>query len=113
MGETQFAEVLFYFLIENIQQQMVPYALTSVFGPPDADLLEDSYRTLWACPHLGDENIHIFPVSSIKSVVSMQPLPRKADEPDGNDLWFVVEKSGLDDTELTGYVDPGGLIDAP
>jgi hypothetical protein len=35
----------------------------------------------------------------------MQPLPRKPSDPI-EDMWFVVEKSGLDDTELTGYVDP-------
>jgi hypothetical protein len=34
----------------------------------------------------------------------MQPLPCKPNDPEN--LWFVVEKSGLDDTELTGYVDP-------
>jgi hypothetical protein len=42
-------------------------------------------------------------VSTILSVVSMQPLPRRVGDPEN--LWFVVEKSGLDDTELTGYVD--------
>lgn len=37
----------------------------------------------------------------------MQPLPKAfADEFDGKKMWFVIEKSGLEDTELTGYVDP-------
>jgi len=35
-----------------------------------------------------------------------QPLPKLSGEEGLGDLWFVVEKSGLDDTELTGYVDP-------
>ena len=43
------------------------------------------------------------PVTSILSVVSMQPLPKVDWDPDG--LFFVVEKSGLDDVELTGYAD--------
>jgi len=33
----------------------------------------------------------------------MQPLPKVDGDPDG--LIFVVEKSGLDDVELTGYMD--------
>lgn len=41
--------------------------------------------------------------SDIISVISMQPLPFKNGEADN--LWFVVEKSGLDDIVLTGYVD--------
>jgi len=37
----------------------------------------------------------------------MQLLPKfSEDKFGGEDLWFVVEKSGLDDTELTGYIDP-------
>lgn len=39
-------------------------------------------------------------VSSITSVVSMQPLPRV--DGDEDNLWFVVEKSGLDDMDLSG-----------
>jgi len=35
----------------------------------------------------------------------MQPLPTKADDVGLENLWFVVEKSGIDDTDLTGYVD--------
>ena len=42
-------------------------------------------------------------ISSIKSVVSMQPLPKADGDPNG--LFFVVEKSGLDDVESTGYAD--------
>lgn len=34
----------------------------------------------------------------------MQPLPKCVDEV--KDLWFVVEKSGLEDSFLTGYVEP-------
>lgn len=35
--------------------------------------------------------------------VRTQPLPQRVGDPEN--LWFVVEKSGLDDTEMTGYVD--------
>jgi hypothetical protein len=50
-----------------------------------------------------NESLAVIKAVSIISVVSMQPLPLLAGEEPGR--WFVVEKSGLDDTELTGYVD--------
>ena len=43
------------------------------------------------------------PVTPILSVISMQPLPKVDGDPDR--LFFVVEKSGLDDVELMGYAD--------
>lgn len=48
-NKTEFAEVPFYFLFENLDAEMVMYALVSTYGPPDADMLEDSYGTLHAC----------------------------------------------------------------
>ena len=93
----------FYFLIENAEHELDAYALISLYGPPDADMLEDSYRTLWACAYNGDNILEVILVSAIISVISMQPLPPKAGDPEN--LWFVVEKSGLDDIEVTGYVD--------
>jgi hypothetical protein len=102
-GNTEFAEVQFYFMQENINGELVCYALVSLYGPPDADLLEDSYHTLWACAYLGNESLIVIKAESIISVVSMQPLPSLEGEEENR--WFVVEKSGLDDTDLTGYVD--------
>jgi len=92
--------------VENGDKELVPYALVSVYGPPNEDFLEDSFHSLWACTYNGDSNLRIIEISSIISVVSMQPLPKLSGEEGLGDLWFVVEKSGLDDTELTGYVDP-------
>jgi len=78
----------------------------SVYGHPDAELLEQSYHTLRACPYLGENGLHAVRVSDILTVVSMQRLPTRPGEVGRDNLWFVVEKSGIDDTELTGYVDP-------
>ncbi|KAF8156023.1 hypothetical protein B0H34DRAFT_659651 [Crassisporium funariophilum] len=105
-GKVEFGEAQFYFQLvdPNDDDKFIPYALVSIYGPPDEDMLEDSCRTLWACAHTGSEGFRIIPVSSIISVVSMQPLPQCPGDPDK--LWFVVEKPGLDDTELSGYVDP-------
>ena len=75
----------------------------SLYGPPDPDLLSDSFNCLWACTYSGMDNLSVVPVTAILSVVSMQPLPKVDGDPDR--LFFVVEKSGLDDVELMGYVD--------
>lgn len=75
--------------------------LISLYGPPDPDLLSDSSNTLQACTYSGAENLSVIAVKSILSVVSVQNLPTVDGDPDG--LFFIVEKSGLDDVELTGY----------
>lgn len=64
-------------------------------------MYEDSFGCLWACTYSGNTNLAVIKISAIKSVVSMQPLPKANGDPDG--LFFVVEKSGLDDIELMGY----------
>jgi len=68
-------------------------------------MLEMSSHTLIACAHVGNAGLRVIKVTDILCVVSMQPLPKLPDDPEN--LWFVLEKSGLDDTEPTGYVEPG------
>jgi len=104
VDEIQFGEVQFYFLDEEDDGHKSSYAVVSVYGPPNMDMLAKSSHVLWAAAYTSDTNLHVIKTRAIISVVSMQPLPRKPDDPEN--LWFVVEKSGLDDTELTGYVDP-------
>lgn len=82
---------------------MLSYAVVSVYGRPNAEILTKSSHVLWAAAYMGDANLHVIEVKDIISVVSMQPLPRLPI--DSDDLWFVIEKSGLDDIELTGYID--------
>lgn len=83
----------FYFLVESdAEEELDAYALVSLYGPPDAHMLEDSYHTLWACAYSGDNNLEVIPVSAILSLVSMQPLPSKAG--DSENQWFVVENRG-------------------
>ena len=106
-GGLAYAKVYFYFLIEDANEKLVPYALVSMYGPPNSDMLEDSYHTLFACPYEGDSALQVISVSSILSVVSMQPLPQLPG--DAENLWFVVEKSGLDDTEPTATFTQGDL----
>ena len=101
-GKVEFGEAQFYFQIAdpNDDDKFIPYALVSLYGPPNAEMLEQSFWTLWACTYSGLNDLLIIPISSIISIVSMQTLPCLPE-----DLWFVVEKSGLDDTEVSGYVD--------
>jgi len=96
-------QFFFYSANEDPEDGKTPdaYALVSLYGPPDQDLLEDSFHCVWACTYSGTENLSVIPVNSILSVISIQPLPKVPGDPDG--LFFVVEKSGLDDVELTGY----------
>jgi hypothetical protein len=83
---------------------LAPHALVSVYSRPDPTILSDSFQTLWACKYRGDDNLQVISTRSIVSVISMQPLPPLPGE--DNDFWFVVEKSGLDDADMTGYIEP-------
>lgn len=93
----------FYFIDkdDDPEENFVVYAVISAYSPPDEAMLEESYHALYACSYLGQENIVCVPFTSIISVVSMQPLPRLDNDPEN--LWFVVEKSGLEDAQLFGY----------
>lgn len=101
--KVEFGEVQFYFFNIDADDdgQQIAYALVSKYGPPDQQMLDESLHTLHACEYLGSNDLVAIPVTSIISVISMQPLP--ALPGDRENLWFVVEKSGLDDVELTGY----------
>ncbi|KJA13285.1 hypothetical protein HYPSUDRAFT_151755 [Hypholoma sublateritium FD-334 SS-4] len=80
------------------------YVVLSKYSSPDQDLLEESFHTLHACSYLSQESLVCVPLNSIVTVVSMQPLPLVAGDPEN--LWFVVEKCGLDDTQLFGNEAP-------
>ncbi|KAJ3753755.1 hypothetical protein EV360DRAFT_52925, partial [Lentinula raphanica] len=98
-GITDFGEVWYYFLDENKHA----YAMVSIYGRPDHDLLQQSSNALWACEYLGSQNLHVIPVSQLQSVVSMQPLPVFPHEVHLVGWWFVVQKAGIDDGLKTGY----------
>jgi hypothetical protein len=85
-------------------RSQVDHALVSIYSRPDEQLLDDSYGTLWACHYTGVNDLRVIETHTIFSVVSMQPLPLLPGERD--DLWFLVEKSGLDDIQLSGVDEP-------
>ena len=107
-GQIEYAEVQFYFLhftSDNPDEAPLPYALVSVYSRPVQEILAESSNTLWACRYRGDDNLQVINLSDIVACVSMQPLPPASGDP-GERLWFVVEKSGLEDIQLTGYEEP-------
>ena len=102
-GRIEFAEVQFYFLhfkTNEADETPIPYALVSMYSQPNKELLRESSNTLWVCTYNGDD-LRVVDLSSIVTCVSMQPLPLQPT--DSNKLWFVVEKSGMDDVQLTGF----------
>jgi len=63
--------------------------------------LVELLNTLWACQYTGVDDLRVVPLSSIVTCVSIQHLPQLPDDPPG--LWFVLEKSGLEDVQLAGF----------
>ena len=105
-GQIEYGEVQFYFLQfttdspDNLETPTA-HALVSVYSRPVHTLLVESSNTLWACQYTGVDDLQVIPLSSIVACVSIQPLPPLPDDPPG--LWFVLEKSGLEDVQLAGF----------
>lgn len=86
------------------ENHQILLAMISLYRPPVPTLLTDSSGALWTCKYNDEDALKIIDVRTILSVVAMQPLPMFLGEfPD--QLWFAVEKYGIDDIELTGYHD--------
>ena len=112
--EIEYAEVQFYFLhfaTHDADETPVPYAVVSVYSHPVQSILDESCNTLWACRYTGTGGLRIIKLSCILACVSIQPLPPLITDPEG--LWFVLEKSGLEDVQLTGAEEPMGIVSVP
>ncbi|KAF5334289.1 hypothetical protein D9611_014144 [Ephemerocybe angulata] len=100
-GETRYAEVQFYFFDSTGKAR----AVVALFGPRHENLYNDSIGTIWACTYPDHDDINhlrIVNVADITATVAMLPFVKRPDDHDlvGLDLWYVAEKSGLEDTEL-------------
>ncbi|KAL1681219.1 hypothetical protein EV122DRAFT_288242 [Schizophyllum commune] len=76
-----------------------PVVVVSMFGPPHAELLADSYKTYYTCQHSRDTD----------SVVMMAPdttYGMRIQDGTENNRWFMMEKPGLKVSLLTGTVEP-------
>lgn len=90
-GLTEFAEVLYYFRFK-VNGEDRTLAMISLYGSPDHELYEDSYKTIWSVRPLGDLGVRVVEVKAIKSVVAMVPHQEEG----YTDRFFVVEKPGLE-----------------
>lgn len=110
----EYAEVQFYFLhfaTHDPDETPVPYAVVSVYSRPVQSILDESCDTLWACRYTGTGGLRVIKLSCILACVSIQPLPPLTTDPEG--LWFVLEKSGLEDVQLTGVEEAMGIASVP
>ena len=110
----EYAKVQFYFLhftTPDVDETPVPYAVVSVYSRPIQSILDESCNTLWACRYMGIGGLRVIALSSILTCVSIQPLPRLTTDPEG--LLFVLEKSGLEDVQLTGFEEPMEIDSVP
>ena len=99
-GELSFAKVYFYLRL-NIGQEEKTLALVSVYSPPDRELLEASYFTLWSCRYQGNMALKVVDVKTIVGVVAMV-LHGENFTGDTTGRFFVVEKPGLDVAHMGG-----------
>jgi len=105
-GQIEYGKVQFYFLKFTTNgpassETTIVCALVSVYSCPVQALLIESSNTLWACQYTGVNDLQVIPLSSILTCISIQPLPPLHDDLPG--LWFVLEKSGLEDAQLAGF----------
>ena len=97
-GEPEFAEVQYYFqmIVKKVTRTL---ALVSKYPSPDAELLEESFSTLWAFKKqiLDNEVLTVIDVKDIVSVICVAPLPGRTDG-----MHFLCEKPGLDVAQMGG-----------
>ncbi|KAG1729175.1 hypothetical protein EDD22DRAFT_146480 [Suillus occidentalis] len=91
-GHTSIAEVYFYFNM-TIHDRQKTFALVSEFSQPHPELLEQSFQTVFACRHHGDNSLRLIEVSTIQAVVAM--VPHQFPGIDGT-LFYLIERPGLD-----------------
>ncbi|CDO75335.1 hypothetical protein BN946_scf184966.g3 [Trametes cinnabarina] len=117
-GRTDVGEVKYYCLLGSEGQQRA-VTLVSVFGPPDMQLYEDSFKMVELRTYQGAQNLLVIDAKSIKSVVGMVPddMDMAADYTvDYEHLhvglhYAVVEKMGFTLDAMAGVRDPEMDID--
>ncbi|KAH8989748.1 hypothetical protein EDB92DRAFT_1799512 [Lactarius akahatsu] len=78
------------------------YALISVWSEPDPQLLRESSQAVYVCVYHGQDNLRVIEAKSITAVVAMVPMqPANGDR---SDLFFLIDKPGLDSTMTSADV---------
>jgi hypothetical protein len=100
-GQNRFGEVLYFTRLtveadadHDDDWRFADVAVIKMYSPPDEDLLRLSSHTVTSCTHL--DTICIVNVKQIISVIAM--VPHRPALPSGvtEDRFFMVEKPGLD-----------------
>ena len=101
-GQTQFAEVRFYFTmhIEDIEHAL---AVVSLYSQPDLTMLVSSSNTMVSCVHQDNAGLAVISVRSILAGITM--VPHTIPTTPAETRYFVVEKMGLDITLMDGIVE--------
>lgn len=101
-----FGEVQYYCLL-SVGGNRQAVALVAIYSEPDVDLLRQSHNTLRVCRHIGNRNLRVINVESIKTVVGMVPFPLTTQEEQDpqmrshyQDCYFVAEKMVLEMTPM-------------
>ncbi|KAI0684207.1 hypothetical protein BC835DRAFT_1293604 [Cytidiella melzeri] len=104
--DPSFAEVRYFFKLQlRDEEDEQAFAMVDIYSPPDRNLLTESSNTLWSCTRqAGDLGLCVVPITHIKSVVALVPHPPMDNLAlgDFSNQVFVVEKMGLDVTQLAG-----------
>ena len=94
-----FGEVQYYFQC-RIKGTLSTLAIVLVYSPPLPDLLIRSHGTLVSCKYFGDQNIAAIDVACIKAVVAMVPHSPSGLADENASYFFLVERPGLDISNL-------------
>ncbi|KAK7446691.1 hypothetical protein VKT23_014386 [Stygiomarasmius scandens] len=100
--QSSIGQVLYFFRL-RFGDAVYTLAMVSVFSAPNSKLLEDSYGTVYACHYQGEAALLTIDVKKIQSVVAMVPyfnITGTGDIETHETLHFLVEKPGLEITEL-------------
>ena len=108
-GKNEFAEVQYFFKMRTTAGDK-GYAMVSIYSPPDAYLLKESYGAVYSCWYRGDADLRVIEAKNILSVVAMVPHPASQAHilPNMENRVFVMEKLGLDVMSLTGIQEQDG-----
>lgn len=105
-NRTCFAKVHYFFRLK-FDSNIYTLAVGSLFSAPDPDLLEQSYSTVYSCQHQAN-SILAFHVKTVEALVAMIPYFKITDDfkvETPENLYFLVEKPGLDTFKLFGQPD--------
>jgi hypothetical protein len=89
-GVTQYAEVLYYFFVEN-KDLWYTLAAVKMYSPPDPQILEDTYSTTKVCRLLGDDGVKIVDVKWIREVVAMIPFTCSGRHSDSSEYYLLED----------------------